>query len=105
MNEENFEKSNYLKIQSSRNRIKLKSNPTNLLVLHEDNHLIVINKRPGDIIQGDKTGDIPLSEVVKQYLKENIVNQAMCIWGLFTGWTAQLRGLLYLQKPLRPYLV
>lgn len=38
-------------------------------MLHEDNHLIVVNKRPGDIVQGDKTGDTPLSEVVKEYLK------------------------------------
>ena len=49
---------------------KIRSNPTNLQVLYEDNHLIAINKRPGDIIQGDKTGDMPLSEVVKLYLKE-----------------------------------
>lgn len=47
----------------------LHSTPSNLQVIHEDNHLIVINKRPGDIVQGDKTGDIPLSEVVKAYLK------------------------------------
>ena len=46
------------------------STAKNLQVLHEDNHLIVINKRPGDIVQGDKTGDLPLSEVVKQYIKE-----------------------------------
>lgn len=39
-----------------------------LQVLFEDNHLIVVNKRPGDIVQGDKTGDTPLSEVVKQYI-------------------------------------
>ena len=39
------------------------------MVVYEDNHLIVINKRPGDIVQGDKTGDKPLSEVVKDYLK------------------------------------
>lgn len=38
-------------------------------MLYEDNHLIIVNKRPGDIVQGDKTGDIPLSEVVKEYLK------------------------------------
>ncbi|MBD1261291.1 RNA pseudouridine synthase [Maribacter polysiphoniae] len=49
---------------------KIISNPKNLQVLHEDNHLIVINKRPGDIVQGDKTGDTPLSEVVKQFIKE-----------------------------------
>jgi len=39
-------------------------------VLYEDNHIIVVNKRPGDIVQGDKTGDKPLSEVVKSYLKD-----------------------------------
>ena len=38
-------------------------------VLHTDNHTIVINKRAGDIVQGDKTGDEPLSEKVKQYIK------------------------------------
>ena len=48
---------------------KIISTPQNLQVLYEDNHLIVINKRPGDIVQGDKTGDIPLSEVVKEYIK------------------------------------
>ena len=42
----------------------------NLQVLFEDNHLIVINKRPGDIVQGDKTGDEPLSDTVKSYLKK-----------------------------------
>ncbi|MBI6117509.1 RluA family pseudouridine synthase [Salegentibacter sp. F63223] len=46
------------------------SNKNNLQVLFEDNHIIVVNKRPGDIVQGDKTGDKPLSEVVKLYLKE-----------------------------------
>lgn len=45
------------------------STAVNLQVIHEDNHLIVINKRPGDIVQGDKTGDAPLSDIVKQYLK------------------------------------
>lgn len=39
-------------------------------VLYEDNHLIVINKRSGQIVQGDKTGDEPLSDMVKNYLKE-----------------------------------
>ena len=38
-------------------------------VLYEDNHIIVVNKRSGEIVQGDKTGDEPLSEVVKQYIK------------------------------------
>lgn len=45
------------------------STKENLLVLHEDNHLIIVNKRSGDIVQGDKTGDKPLSDVVKEYIK------------------------------------
>ncbi|SFW58763.1 23S rRNA pseudouridine1911/1915/1917 synthase [Sinomicrobium oceani] len=49
---------------------KLRSDKNNLRVLFEDNHIIAINKRPGDIVQGDKTGDQPLSEVVKEYLRE-----------------------------------
>jgi 23S rRNA pseudouridine1911/1915/1917 synthase len=47
---------------------KIISNKENLQVLYEDNHIIVVNKRIGDIVQGDKTGDTPLSEVVKQYI-------------------------------------
>ena len=39
-------------------------------ILYEDNHLIAIKKLPSDIVQGDKTGDKPLSEVVKSFLKE-----------------------------------
>lgn len=50
--------------------MKSLSDKDNLQVLYEDNHLIVVNKRPGDIVQGDKTGDKPLSEVVKEYIKE-----------------------------------
>jgi len=46
------------------------STRTNLDVLFEDNHLIIVNKKSGDIVQGDKTGDKPLSEVVKEYIKE-----------------------------------
>lgn len=44
------------------------STPQNLQVIYEDNHIIVINKRSGDIVQGDKTGDAPLSDVVKEYI-------------------------------------
>lgn len=50
--------------------MKIVSNKSNLQVLHEDNHLILVNKRVGDIVQGDKTGDKPLSEIVKEYIKE-----------------------------------
>jgi 23S rRNA pseudouridine1911/1915/1917 synthase len=49
---------------------KIISNKSNLQVLYEDNHIIIVNKRVGDIVQADKTGDKPLSEVVKDYIKD-----------------------------------
>ena len=39
-------------------------------VVYEDNHIIVVNKQSGEIVQGDKTGDRPLSDIVKDYIKE-----------------------------------
>ena len=39
-------------------------------VVYEDNHIIIVNKQSGEIVQGDKTGDRPLSDMVKDYLKE-----------------------------------
>ena len=39
-------------------------------VIYEDNHIIIANKQSGEIVQGDKTGDRPLSELVKDYIKE-----------------------------------
>ena len=50
--------------------MKQLSNIDNLIVLYEDNHIIAVNKRVGDIVQGDKTGDNPLSEIVKSFLKK-----------------------------------
>ena len=41
-----------------------------MTVIYEDNHIIIVNKSSSEIVQGDKTGDTPLSEIVKQYLKE-----------------------------------
>jgi 23S rRNA pseudouridine1911/1915/1917 synthase len=49
---------------------KILSNKSNLQVLYEDNHIIIVNKRAGDIVQGDKTGDKPLSDVVKEYIAD-----------------------------------
>ena len=43
---------------------------TNPSILYEDNHIIIVNKQPGEIVQGDKTGDVTLCDDVKQYLKE-----------------------------------
>jgi 23S rRNA pseudouridine1911/1915/1917 synthase len=41
-----------------------------MTVLYEDNHIIIVNKESGEIVQGDKTGDVPLSEIVKAWIKE-----------------------------------
>ncbi len=62
-------------------------------VIYEDNHIIIVNKRPGEIVQGDKTGDEPLVETVRKYLKEkyNKPGNVFCgvvhrldrpVWGL-----------------------
>lgn len=48
----------------------MQSTKDNLAVLFEDNHIIIVNKKAGDITQGDKTGDKPLSDVVKEYVKD-----------------------------------
>ncbi|MDC8001225.1 RNA pseudouridine synthase [Aequorivita todarodis] len=61
---------------------KTHSNKDNLQVLFEDNHLIVVNKRPGDIVQGDKTGDAPLSEVVKEYIAEKYAKPGAVFLGV-----------------------
>lgn len=39
-------------------------------ILYEDNHIIIVNKLPGEIVQGDKTGDTPLVEALKTFIKE-----------------------------------
>src|SRR5574344_1375809 len=51
-------------------------------ILYEDNHLIIINKSAGEIVQGDKTGDNPLVEEVKQYLKTKYNNPGNVFCGL-----------------------
>ena len=58
------------------------STKNNLLVLFEDNHIIIVNKRAGDITQGDKTGDIPLSDVVKDFLKEKYQKEGNVFLGV-----------------------
>lgn len=46
----------------------MRSTKDNLEILFEDNHLIIVNKKVGDIVQGDKTKDMPLNEIVKAYI-------------------------------------
>jgi 23S rRNA pseudouridine1911/1915/1917 synthase len=46
----------------------MKKSNTEPVILYEDNHLVIVNKSSGEIVQGDKTGDIPLSEIVSNYI-------------------------------------
>lgn len=55
---------------SKKSNMSNMSTKYNLQIIYEDNHIIIVNKRAGDIVQGDKTGDKPLSEVVKDYIKD-----------------------------------
>ena len=55
-------------------------------VVYEDNHIIIVNKTASEIVQGDKTGDKPLSETVKEYLKEKYNKPG----GVFIGVTHRL---------------
>jgi 23S rRNA pseudouridine1911/1915/1917 synthase len=58
------------------------STKDNLQVLFEDNHIVIVNKRAGDITQGDKTGDKPLSDVVKEYVKEKYNKPGLVFLGV-----------------------
>lgn len=77
---------------------KVLSTPKNLQVLYEDNHLIIVNKRPGDIVQGDKTGDMPLSEVVKEYLKEKYIKPGNVYLGVVHRLDRPTSGLVVFAK-------
>ena len=46
------------------------TSPQTVDILYEDNHIIAVNKQAGQIVQGDNTGDKPLSEILKSYIKE-----------------------------------
>jgi 23S rRNA pseudouridine1911/1915/1917 synthase len=55
---------------SSTSKYSIKGVLNSDAILYEDNHVIIVNKLPSQIVQGDKTGDIPLVEIVKEYIKE-----------------------------------
>ena len=54
-------------------------------ILYEDNHLIVINKRGGELVQADETGDRTLIDDVKEYLKVTYTKKVMCTWVCHIG--------------------
>ena len=71
-------------------------------VLYEDNHIIIVNKAPGEIVQGDKTGDTPLSETIKHTSKRNTPSRATCSAAWYTALTAPWVGSWYSQRPPKP---
>jgi len=77
---------------------KILSNKNNLQVIHEDNHIIVVNKRAGDIVQGDKTGDKPLSEVVKSYLKDKYNKESNVYLGVVHRLDRPTTGIVMFSK-------
>ena len=74
------------------------SNSMNLDILFEDNHLIIINKKPGDIVQKDKTNDISLLEIVKEYLKRKYNKPGNVYLGLIHRIDRPTSGLVMFAK-------
>lgn len=69
-----------------------------MTVVYEDNHIIVVNKTSSEIVQGDKTGDTPLSETVKQYLKEKYNKPGNVFIGVPHRLDRPVSGLVVLAK-------
>lgn len=67
-------------------------------VVYEDNHIIVLNKRPSQIVQGDKTGDVCLVEMVKEYLKEKYNKPGQVFCGLVHRLDRPVSGLVIFAK-------
>lgn len=69
-----------------------------MLPLYEDNHIIIVSKRSGEIVQGDKTGDEPLSETVKQYIKEKYHKPGNVFLGVVHRLDRPVWGLVFFAK-------
>ena len=69
-----------------------------MTVVYEDNHIIVVNKTSSEIVQGDKTGDTPLSEMVQQYLKEKYNKPGNVFIGVTHRLDRPVSGLVVLAK-------
>lgn len=67
-------------------------------VVYEDNHIIIVNKHSGEIVQGDKTGDTPLSETVKQYIKEKYQKPGNVFLGVVHRLDRPVSGLVVFAK-------
>ena len=69
-----------------------------MTVLYEDNHLIVVNKQAGEIVQGDKTGDTPLSEIVKAWIKEKYAKPGNVFLGVVHRLDRPVSGVVLFAK-------
>lgn len=67
-------------------------------VVYEDNHLLVVNKAPGEIVQGDKTGDTPLVETLKLWLKEKYAKPGNVFCGVVHRLDRPVGGLVIFAK-------
>lgn len=67
-------------------------------VVYEDNHLIIVNKAVGEIVQGDKTGDSPLSDTVKQWIKEKYAKPGNVFLGVTHRLDRPVAGLVVFAK-------
>ena len=63
-------------------------------VVYEDNHIIIVNKQSGEIVQGDKTGDCPLSDIVKDYIKEKYAKPGAVFLGVVHRLDRPVSGLV-----------
>lgn len=69
-----------------------------MTVVYEDNHIIIVSKTASEIVQGDKTGDTPLSETVKQYLKEKYAKPGNVFLGVAHRLDRPVSGLVVFAK-------
>lgn len=67
-------------------------------VIYEDNHIIVVNKAPGEIVQGDKTGDKPLLDTVKEWIKETHAKPGNVFLGVVHRLDRPVGGLVVFAK-------
>lgn len=67
-------------------------------VVYEDNHIIVVNKHPGEIVQGDKTGDTPLVDIVRQYIKDKYAKPGNVFCGVVHRLDRPVSGLVIFAK-------
>ena len=69
-----------------------------MTVVYEDNHIIIVYKESGEIVQGDKTGDKPLSETVKEYIKEKYQKPGNVFLGVVHRLDRPVSGLVVFAK-------